>query len=377
MALGSGSVNPERFPDEVFDLYSIPAFDRGTPEVVAGKDIGSTKQVVEPGDVLLSKIVPHIRRTWVVGPHRGRRIIASGEWIVFRGERIHPGYVRHVLVGDPFHAQFMRTVTGVGGSLLRARPAHVAKIAIPLPSHQDQQRIADILDRADALRAKRRAALALLDALMQSIFVDMFGDVVVETAAANIGDVADVQGGLQVSHARAPLPVEVPYLRVANVSRGELLLDVIKTMRVTPAELERTALRADDLLVVEGHGNPAELGRCALWRDAITPCVHQNHLIRVRPRRTRVEPRYLHDFLNSPVGRRHLIRAGNTTSGLNTISVADVRATPLILPAMPRQVEYAHRMAAVDKLKAAHRVSLAQLDALFASLQHRAFRGEL
>ena len=254
---------------------------------------------------------------------------------------------------------------------------YLKRSSVLCPPLDVQRRIADILDRADALRAQRRATLTLLDTLTQSIFVDMFGDVSGATATASVGDVADVQGGLQVSHARAPLPVEVPYLRVANVSRGELLLDVIKTMRVTPAELERTALRADDLLVVEGHGNPDELGRCALWRAAFSPCVHQNHLIRVRPRRTRVEPRYLHDFLNSPVGRRHLIRAGNTTSGLNTISVADVRATPLILPAMPRQVEYAHRMAAVDKLKAAHRASLAQLDSLFASLQHRAFRGEL
>ena len=177
MATKAGSVDPAKFADEVFDLYSIPAFDRGEPEVVAGKEIGSAKQIVEPGDVLLSKIVPHIRRSWVVGANRGRRIIASGEWIVFRSDRVQPGYLRHVLVGDPFHAQFMSTVPGVGGSLLRARPAHVARIKIPLPPLREQRRIAEILDRADALRAKRRAALAQLDTLTQSIFLDTFGSV--------------------------------------------------------------------------------------------------------------------------------------------------------------------------------------------------------
>ena len=70
----------------------------------------------------------------------------------------------------------MRTVTGVGGSLLRARPAYVAKIKIPLPSMAEQHRIADMLDRAEALRAKRRAGLAQLDTLTQSIFLDLFGD---------------------------------------------------------------------------------------------------------------------------------------------------------------------------------------------------------
>src|SRR5262245_15712857 len=96
-----GSVDPSAFPDEEFDLYSIPAFDRGEPEILEGSEIGSAKQIVQPGDVLLSRIVPHIRRAWIVGDQRGRRIIASGEWIVFRGETIEPRYLRHILVGDP------------------------------------------------------------------------------------------------------------------------------------------------------------------------------------------------------------------------------------------------------------------------------------
>ena len=70
----------------------------------------------------------------------------------------------------------MRTVSGVGGSLLRARPAEVFKIQIPLPPLAEQKRIAGILDAADALRAKRREALAELDTLLQSTFLDMFGD---------------------------------------------------------------------------------------------------------------------------------------------------------------------------------------------------------
>jgi len=142
MAPKRGSVDPSAFPDEEFDLYSIPAFDQGAPETLLGNKIGSTKQVVQPGDVLLSRIVPHIRRAWIVGPNRNRRIIASGEWIVFRGKEIEPRYLRHVLVGDPFHAEFMRTVSGVGGSLLRARPRYVAKIHVPLPSLSEQRRIA-------------------------------------------------------------------------------------------------------------------------------------------------------------------------------------------------------------------------------------------
>ncbi len=176
MVSRGGSVNPLQFPNEEFDLYSIPAFDAGPPEIAQGSAIGSTKQVIQPKDVLLSKIVPHIRRAWIVGNDRGRRLIGSGEWIVFRGEKALPKYLRHVLVGDPFHQQFMQTVSGVGGSLLRARPAFVAAIQIPLPPLPEQRHIAAILDQAETLRTQRRTALAQLDSLTQSIFIDMFGD---------------------------------------------------------------------------------------------------------------------------------------------------------------------------------------------------------
>ena len=377
MATKSGSVDPAKFAEEIFDLYSIPAFDRGEPEIVAGSAIGSAKLVVEPGDVLLSRIVPHIRRAWVVGKDHGRRIIASGEWIVFRSESANPYYLRQVLVGDPFHAQFMNPVAGVGGSLLRARPAHVAKIVIPLPPLAEQRWIAEVLDRAEALRAKRRAALAQIDSFTQSLFLDLFGDPATNPKGWPISLVADVQGGLQVTRTRKNLPHEVPYLRVANVYRGFLNLSEIKTIPATDAEVARTRLVKDDLLIVERHANPAEIGRGALWDGSISGCIHQNHIIRARFVSANVVPLYACKYLNSPSGRRHLLRAGKTTSGLNTISVSEVRGTPVALPPVSLQSEFARRVTAVEKLKTAQRASLAELDSLFATLQHRAFREEL
>jgi type I restriction enzyme S subunit len=176
MALQPRNLEPKDFPDEVFDYYSIPAFDQGEPEQALGRHIGSAKQVIRPGDVLLSRIVPHIRRAWVVEKDSGKRIIGSGEWIVFRNPRFHARYLRHLLTSDSFHSEFMSTVCGVGGSLLRARPANVARLDIHLPPIDEQQRIAAILDKAEALRGKRRQALAKLDTLTQSLFLEMFGD---------------------------------------------------------------------------------------------------------------------------------------------------------------------------------------------------------
>lgn len=169
MARRNGSVNPERFPAEEFELHSIPAYDAGAPEITLGAKIGSSKQIVQMNDVLISKIVPHIRRASVVGPSSGRRQIASGEWIVFRSERIVPNYLRHLLLSDEFNAKFMATVSGVGGSLLRARPAEVAKIRIPLPTISEQQRIAAMLDKIIEIQKKHREAIASLNNLLQGL----------------------------------------------------------------------------------------------------------------------------------------------------------------------------------------------------------------
>jgi type I restriction enzyme S subunit len=253
-------------------------------------------------------------------------------------------------------------------------------LPIPVPPLVEQRRIAEVLDRAEALRAKRRAALAQLDTLTQALFLDLFGDPATNPKGwevGNLGDLAVVQGGLQVSASRKNNPIEVPYLRVANVYRNGLDLREVKTLRATPAEIARTTLVKDDLLIVEGHGNPAEIGRCALWDGSTDGCVHQNHLIRARLDRRRLQPLYACEYLNSAAGRQHLLRSGKTTSGLNTISVSDVRDTPIAVPALVVQQEFSRQVAVVEKVRNAFRSSLVHLDALFASLQHRAFRGEL
>ncbi|MCZ8212811.1 restriction endonuclease subunit S [Microcystis wesenbergii] len=192
MASRVPSLDPSKYPKEVFELWSIPAFDTGQPEITEGANIGSSKKCVEPNDVLLSRIVPHIRRAWVVSKSQNEmRQLASSEWIVFRDESFYPDYLRHALTSDSFHSRFMQTVAGVGGSLLRARPDGVKKIKIPLPPLEEQRRIAAILDKADGVRRKRKEAIRLTEELLRSTFLEMFGDPVTNPKGWEIGKVID------------------------------------------------------------------------------------------------------------------------------------------------------------------------------------------
>lgn len=170
------SVNPAKFPDEIFDLLSIPAYNAGAPQVVSGSEIGSNKQLVEPGDVMISKIVPHIRRVWVVPEpsEQGRRQLASSEWIFFRTDRVLNRWLRFYLLSDSFHAQFMNTVAGVGGSLFRARPQFVKKIKLTIPPVAQQKKEAEIEELKNTIQQKRERQQELFDEFQIALFHEMF-----------------------------------------------------------------------------------------------------------------------------------------------------------------------------------------------------------
>jgi type I restriction enzyme S subunit len=375
MVSRGGSVDPAKFPDEKFDLYSIPAFDRGTSDIVQGADIGSTKQVVRPGDVLLSKIVPHIRRSWVVGPSRGHRVIASGEWIVFRSSAAHPPYLRHVLTGDPFHAQFMATVSGVGGSLLRARPAFVARIDVPLPPIEEQRRIAEVLDRAAALRAKRREALAHLDDLTQSIFLDMFGDPVrnpLRLPTSTVGDSA-----VQVTDGEHQTPRReadgIRLLSARNVRDG--FLDLTNVDYIGDAEFDRIRRRCEptrgDILI----SCSGTIGRVSQVRSE-TPFALVRSVALVRPDVQRVTSTFLEHQLRQPTIKALMLQRANASSQANLFQ-NQIRSLPLVLPPVSYQSQFGSRAATIDTVRDVQRAQLAQLDVLFGSLQQRAFSGQL
>ena len=155
----SSSVNPLLFPDEYFELFSVPNYDIGVPEIVKGKEIGSTKQSVEGRDVLLCKINPRINRVWNVNCVTEYKTIASSEWIVFRNPLLYSPYVNIYLSSPLFRELLLTNVSGVGGSLMRAQPNSVKKYPIAIPPFEEQKRIAD----------KVSQLFSLLDSIAENI----------------------------------------------------------------------------------------------------------------------------------------------------------------------------------------------------------------
>ena len=137
----SKNVDPAKQKENTFELYSVPIFPTNTPEIIKGEKIGSAKQSVENGDVLLCKINPKINRVWFVKNRTENTMIASSERIVIRNKFMLTDYLVFCFMSPYFRDLMENNVSGVGGSLTRAQPSMVANYAIPIPPLQEQKRI--------------------------------------------------------------------------------------------------------------------------------------------------------------------------------------------------------------------------------------------
>ena len=256
-------------------------------------------------------------------------------------------------------------------------------LQIPLPLLAEQKRIAEILDRAEALRAKRRAALALLDELTQSIFLDMFGDPRERIALGGV-ELDAVVEEFRYGTSNKSGENGYPALRIPNIIRGSIDCTELKSVLVDDAEYSRLRLVDGDMLFVRTNGNPDYVGRCAVFErsavghSAYNPeeFIYASYLIRARLKAS-VLPVFIRELMLTSEGRKNTRAKSKTSAGQYNINTKGLGSLPIFVPSIEQQREFVDRVQAVNGMKTVHSASASELDQLFASLQHRAFRGEL
>ena len=253
--------------------------------------------------------------------------------------------------------------------------AGAARIPVPLPPLQEQRRIAAVLDRTDALRTQRRVALERSETLKQSLFLEMFGDVVRNERHWHLvpfGSVCESRLGKMVDQKRETGRYAKPYLRNANVQWFGFDLSAVDEMDFHPEEQEKFRLKPGNLIICEG-GHP---GRAAIWTGEMEECYYQKALHRGKVLSGRATPEYLVWLLWFLVHfgglKDHVTSA--TISHLTGVKLKSIR---IPLPPLNRQEEFARRLVEVDKVSTTLSASLVGQDVLFASLQRRAFAGAL
>ena len=265
---------------------------------------------------------------------------------------------------------------GNGATFKEVSKTVVARIEIPLPLLTEQRRIAEVLDRAEALRAKRRAALAQLDALTQSLFLDLFGDPASNPKKLRQVPLSEITTRITDGTHLTPKFVDsgVPFIFVKNVRNGAIDFETDKYISEEEhaALYKRCPVEVGDILYTTVG---ATYGQAALVGSFIK-FAFQRHLAHLKPDVNKVVPTFLGTMMQLPLVKRQADRWARGAAQ-PTINLKELREFIVPLPPLPLQHEFARRVTAVEKLKTAQRASLAELDALFATLQHRAFRGEL
>ncbi|MEG3899738.1 MULTISPECIES: restriction endonuclease subunit S [unclassified Microcoleus] len=244
-----------------------------------------------------------------------------------------------------------------------------------LPPLEEQKRIAEVLDRAEELRSKRREAIAQLDTLTQAIFIEMFGDPVTNPKNIKTLPLAKVCKRITDGTHQPPKwsTSGYPFLFVSNIISGEITFDTAKFISSeTHEELTRRCpIEVGDVLysTVGSYGVPVIVKTQRKF-------AFQRHIAHIKPDSNLIDSQFLCAMLASPSLKRQADRSARGVAQ-KTVNLEEIRKFIIFCPSISLQQEFARRAEAVEKLKAAHRASLSELDALFASLQHRAFRGEL
>ncbi|OFV95501.1 MAG: hypothetical protein A3H28_15845 [Acidobacteria bacterium RIFCSPLOWO2_02_FULL_61_28] len=334
----------------------------------------------DPGDVIYSKIDVRNGAIGIIAKDLGR-VCVSSEYPVYAvdSNTADAHYIKLVFRTDVFRRKINSMISGASGRK-RVQPSDLESVEIPLPPVPVQRTIVALWEAERKAAAGTQAKIEELERNIEARFLADLGlkaptkarlpkafgvwwknlvrwsvtfNQLASVAAdisggkyplTTLGHVGTVSYGIQKSPANRPGQHPRPYLRVANVQRGELDLREIKYIDVPDSELPSLLLEPGDLVVCEG--NSADLvGRPAIWRGEIPDCVHQNHILKVRVDRVQAMSGYLLEYMNSAPARNHFRARAKFTTNLASINSNDLRELPLPLPPLETQRKIVERIA--------------------------------
>ncbi|MBI5932749.1 MAG: restriction endonuclease subunit S [Chloroflexi bacterium] len=256
-------------------------------------------------------------------------------------------------------------------TIASVRASDLSELKIPLPSLTEQKRIASLLARADRLRQLRRTAHDLGDALLQSVFLEMFGHVRVNDKKwelARFEDVCETRLGKMLDDKKQTGKNKRPYLRNFNVRWHSLDLSDIAEMDFDEKDRKEFRLQYGDVLICEG----GEVGRAAIWRNEMEECYFQKALHRARPNSKLANPEYIVHLLWWMAQTGGLV---DSTSQVTFAHLTGEKLKELVIPVPPLslQEEFAGVVARVESLRGRMGESTRQVEGLFESLLAEAF----
>ncbi|MBS6368961.1 MAG: restriction endonuclease subunit S [Faecalibacterium prausnitzii] len=281
------------------------------------------------------------------------RVIVSPLYNVFSvSPEIDQQYLYYYLKSSATSYRIKEVATGSVRDNLRLSMLY--DFMIELPSLDVQRQIVSNLDLLASIIRQRNQQLTKLDELIKARFVEMFGDMLLnslEWPEKPLEGLADIVSGITKGRKTTETGlIEVPYMAVSNVKSGYIDWTTIKTILATKQEIEQYRLMPDDILMTEG-GDPDKVGRGAIIKNPLKYSIHQNHIFRVRLDKSELLPAYFAEYLQHQKAKRYFLGCAKQTTGIASINMRQLRALPVLIPPLPLQNQFAAFVAEVDKSK--------------------------
>ncbi|TYA07718.1 hypothetical protein FXE34_14505 [Vibrio cholerae] len=286
-------------------------------------------------------------------------------------DRVDSTYLYYCML---WHSSMLEAL-GNGATFKEVSKKIVEEFEIPLPPLDEQKRIAEILDKADAIRQKRKQAIALAGEFLRSVFLEMFGDPVTNPKGWEVKELAEVAssqlGKMLSKHAKEGINSK-KYIRNANVRWREIDVSDLSEMDFTEKEINKFALLDGDLLVCEG----GEVGRCAIWTGQESDCYYQKALHRVRVKPDILTPYYLQEYFYWMARKGGLL---HSVSEVTFSHLTGERLKTLKVPLPPIKLQKQFEAIYGGYIETLGRLGLAARtdNDLFNALSQKAFSGQL
>ena len=336
----------------------------------------ATEARLKAGDIVFARTGATTGKSFLIQDCPADSVFASYLIRVRVGSDADSRFVSHFFQTESYWAQIAKGARGVAQPGVNATT--LKALQIPLPPLAEQRRIAEVLDKAEALRAKRRAALAQLDSLTQSLFLDLFGDPATNPKGwpnLALGEVVKLVGGFAFKSENFAEEGKA-IVRISNLTGDGIDLNGIA--RIPDDKLGNGVnykIKPGDILIAMSGATTGKIGIAPLELPEELYLNQRVGSYRIRDT-SLIQREFLLELLRSIFYQRFLWQLAAGAAQPN-VSGTQLESASIPLPPISLQHEFARRITAVEKLKTTQRAALAELDALFASLQHRAFRGEL
>lgn len=353
----------------------------GSYSITSAKAAELQRYMLFPGHIVVGRR-GEMGRCAVVENNLGTALCGTGSMILIPDrDKLDPRYAVHLIRSGPGRAFLENAASGV--TMLNINPSAVASLEIPLPPLEEQKRIAAILDQADVLRSLRRRALDRLNTLGQAIFHEMFGDLVANPKALPRRAIGDVIEGFETGKNIAEDPDEsatngARVLKVSAVTSGTFKPWESKPLPEDYVPPPSHYVKDGDLLF--SRANTEQLiGATAVVTGGRDNLVLPDKLWRFRWRSpSEVDLRFIQGLFRSSAFRDEIRKRSSGTSGsMKNIGQAKVLAIEFGCPDIEAQARYRTVVTEIDTRLQQVSVSANHAQTLFASLQHRVFRGEL